>query len=326
MLDNLDCDAFLVQMYVLVDDFCQAPGPAGGARLVAQCQGKRGPAATLCASELVCLALVGQHRRWPSERGFYRWLALAGRSYFPRLPDRSQFLRQVRRFYPLLTACQQHLAALGGAAQAPYQALDTTGLPVRALSRRGTGWLAGQAAVGHSSRFGSFHGFQLLAAVTPSGLLTGFALAPANTNERPLADDFLRARHAQLPGVPGVGRRWPGGIYLGDKGFCAFRTRWPALARDTGQQVLTAPARTATARRQWSLDWRQWLARRRQIVETVFDKLHNEFNLSAPRARPHELGSLLARIAAKCSLHNLLILLNLQVGRPPLAFVDLFPF
>lgn len=225
MVDNLDSDAFLVQMYVLLDDFCQAPGPAGGAELVAQCRGKRGPATALSASELLCLSLLGQHRRWPSERGFYRWLEQAGRGYFPNLPDRSQFLRQQRRYYPLLTACQQHLAALAGAAQAPYQALDATGLPVRALSRRGTGWLAGQAAVGHNSRFGSFNGFQLLVAVTPLGVLTGFALAPANTNERPLADDFLRARHAQLPGVPCVGRRWPGGIYLGDKGFYAFRQR-----------------------------------------------------------------------------------------------------
>lgn len=233
MVDNLDSDAFLVQMYVLLDDFCKAPGPHGGAELVGQCRGKRGPAATLSASELLCLALLGQHRRWPSERAFYAWLQYAGRAYFPCLPDRSQFLRQGRRYSPLLAACQQHLAALGGAAQAPYQVLDPTALPVRALSRRGTGWLAGQAAGGHRSRLGSFNGFQLLAAVTPTGLLTGFALAPANTNERPLADDFLRARHAQLPGVPGVGRRWDGGIYLAELTrasvlFAGAGRPWPA--------------------------------------------------------------------------------------------------
>lgn len=326
MIDALDGDAFLVQMYVLLDDFCLAAGPQGGARLVAQCRGGRGPAPSLSASELVCLCLLGQHRRWPSERAFYAWAQRHLAGHFPRLPDRSQFLRQARRHYPLLAACQQHLAAIGGAAGAAYQALDATAVPVRALTRRGTGWLAGQANVGHSSRCGTFNGFQLLAAVTPTGLLTGFALAPASTNERPLADDFLRARHAQHPAVPCVGRRWHGGIYLGDKGFCAFRTRWPALARDTGQHVLAAPPRTATAARRWSPDWRLWLARRRQIVETVFDKLHHEFNLSAARARPHEVGSLPARIAAKCSLHNLLICINLNLGRPPLAFADLFPF
>lgn len=326
MIDELDKDAFLVRMYVLLDDFCRASGPLGGAAVLAQCRGRRGPASALSASEVVCLALLGQHRRWPSERAFYRWAQQHLRGAFPALPDRSQFLRQARRYYPLLAACQQHLAALGGADQAPYQALDTTALPVRALARRGQGWLAGQANVGHSSRYGTFWGFQLLAAVTPTGLLTGFALAPAATNERPLADDFLRARHAQLPAVPCVGRRWAGGLYLADKGFCAFRLRWPALARDTGQQVLTAPARTATAARQWSPAWRAWLARRRQIVETVFDKLHHEFNLSAARARPHQVHSLLGRLAAKCSLHNLLICFNIQLRRPPLAFADLFPF
>lgn len=43
--------------------------------------------------------LLGQHRRWASERAFYAWAQRYLNGYFPTLPDRSQFLRQARRYY-----------------------------------------------------------------------------------------------------------------------------------------------------------------------------------------------------------------------------------
>jgi hypothetical protein len=63
------------------------------------------------------------------------------------------------------------------------------------------------------------------------------------------------------------------------------------------------------------------LASIRQIVETVYDKLFNTFGLW--RERPHELGGLRARLAARVALHNFCMWLNEQLGRPRLAFADL---
>ena len=66
---------------------------------------------------------------------------------------------------------------------------------------------------------------------------------------------------------------------------------------------------------------RRWLAGRRQIVETVDDKVHHTFRRS--RERPHDLSGFQARLAAKMALHNFCIWLNEQLGRPTLAFADL---
>jgi hypothetical protein len=66
---------------------------------------------------------------------------------------------------------------------------------------------------------------------------------------------------------------------------------------------------------------RRWLASIRQIVETVYDKLHNTFRLY--RERPHDLTGFQARLAAKIALHNFCIWLNVKYGRPRLAFADL---
>jgi hypothetical protein len=71
----------------------------------------------------------------------------------------------------------------------------------------------------------------------------------------------------------------------------------------------------------WSKDWQRWLARLRQIIETIYDKLLNTFRLA--RERPHALDGLQARLAAKVALHNFCMWLNLRLGREPLAFAGL---
>ena len=60
----------------------------------------------------------------------------------------------------------------------------------------------------------------------------------------------------------------------------------------------------------------------RQIVEIVCDKLFNTFGLC--ERTTHELYGLRARWAARVTLHNFCIGVNQQLGRPRLAFGDLF--
>ena len=67
-----------------------------------------------------------------------------------------------------------------------------------------------------------------------------------------------------------------------------------------GARVIHPPKRNS--REPWPKGLRRWLAGIRQIVETVYDKLFNTFGLW--RERPHELGGLRARLAARVALHN----------------------
>ena len=57
------------------------------------------------------------------------------------------------------------------------------------------------------------------------------------------------------------------------------------------------------------------------MIETVLDRLLEPWELR--QERPHELGGLHARLAAKVALHNVCCWLNRQLGRPLLAFTDL---
>jgi hypothetical protein len=294
----IDTDTFLTTLYVMVDDFCKTSLPL---------ETHPGPHAALTRSEVVTLAIFGQWQSFGSERGFYRYAHQHLRAAFPALPVREQFNRQVRQSYEALVACFLHLVQLLAAQQCPYEALDSSAIPTRDVKRRGAGWLPGLADIGWSNRLGWYEGFHLLLAVNPLGVITGFGFGAASTKDQPLAETFFALRRYPHPRLTSVGA--PAyGPYIVDKGF-------------EGQtaQVICPPKRNSRA--PWPKRLRRWLAGVRQIVETVYEKLHHTFRLD--RERPHDLSGFQARLVAKIVLHNFCMWVNRQRGRPQLAFTDL---
>ena len=153
--------------------------------------------------------------------------------------------------------------------------------------------------------------------VTPEGIITGFSFGPASAADRALAGDFFAFRHTPHPRLPTLGALALG-CYLADKGFEGreLRKRWQDCY---GARVIHAPKRNSKA--PWPRTLRRWLAGKRQIVETVFSRLHHDFGME--RERPHQLDGFQTRLAARTVLHNFCIRLNRQLGRPSLAFASL---
>jgi len=102
----VDVDTFLTTLYVMADDFCQSHLPT------APTPKKPGPQASLCASEVITLAIFARWGRFSSERDFYRYARRRLCSAFPSLPDRSQFNRLVRSHTALIEAFVVHLVAV----------------------------------------------------------------------------------------------------------------------------------------------------------------------------------------------------------------------
>ena len=88
-----------------------------------------------------------------------------------------------------------------------------------------------------------------------------------------------------------------------------------------GVRIIHPPKRNSR-KRSWPKELRRWMARIRQIIESIYDKLFDTFGLW--RERPHELEGLRGRLAARMALHNFCIRLNDWPGRSRLAFADLF--
>jgi hypothetical protein len=180
-----------------------------------------------------------------------------------------------------------------------YEALDTSAMPVRDTKRRGEGWLAGYADIGWSNSLGCYEGFRLLVAVDPTGVITGFGFASASTKDQPLAETFFALRARPDPRLGSTGSA-ASGPYVVDKGFEGEdnHRRWLDLY---GARVICPPKRDGR-KRSWPKRLRRWAASIRQVVETVYEKLHATFGLRGER--PHELQGLRARLAARVALHN----------------------
>jgi hypothetical protein len=333
---TLDLDTFLVALYTIIDDLYQA-------QVAPQLPRGPGKRPTLSDSEVLTLALCAQWLR-RSERAVVRYAREHWRAYFPRVLSQSAYHRRSRRLAGVLVHLGPQVAQALGAGASAYQVLDTVPVP---LLRRCRGQyhrlFGGEAAIGTGgSDHDWYYGCKLLVAVTREGVITGFLLAPASTEDRWVADAFFcwRACPTAEPCHPAVlppshrrgggyvgptGPRWPRqGVgaastspYVADRGFHGawWLTHWQ---QDYGACVLTpddAPGRTGRVRR-----WQQ--ARWRQIVETVNGQLTEVLGLSFPGARSP--WGLLARVAAKVTALNLGIWLNRLFGRPDLALATLF--
>lgn len=302
----LDPETFLVELYVLADEFCKRAVPPGRSH---------GPAPALTPAETLTLALFSQWQQFPSEAAFHRWASKHLRPLFPRLPSRPQFNRLVRRCQAGLTAFALHLGHDLAVDDHAYEVIDGTGVRVRNAKRRGEGWLAGQADIGTCSRLGWYEGVRLLLRVTPHGAVTGWGIGPASAHDRTLAETFFGA--APQPGLAGVGQP-VSDCYVADMGFSGAQcgARWASAYG----AVVVCPPQTGS-RRVWPKPLKRWLARLRQVIETVNDRLLTTFGLDAER--PHALSGLQARLAATIGLHNVCLWLNRKHGRPDLAFADL---
>jgi hypothetical protein len=305
----LDVDTFLTALYVMVDDFCHSHPP----------KKRPGPKASLSDSEIITLAIFARWGRFRGERDFYRYARRRLHAAFPTLPDRSQFNRLVRSCVGIIEEVALHLALMPNTrGNACYEALDTSAMPVRDAKRRGEGWLAGHAEIGWSNSLGWYEGFRLLVAVDSTGVITGFGFASASTKDQPLAETFFALRARPDCRLRSAGSA-ASGPYVVDKGFEGEDNHRRWLDR-YGARVICPPKRHGR-KRSWPKGLRRWAASIRQIVESVYEKLHATFGLRGER--PHELEGLRARLAARVALHNFCIWLNDQLGRPHLAFADL---
>jgi hypothetical protein len=124
----VDVDTFLTILYVMVDDFCQSRP---------QKEQHPGPDASLSPSEVITLAIFARWARFTSERDFYRYASARLIGAFPSLPDRSQFNRLVRHSLGLIEEIALHLADMMETQRCPYQALDSSAMPLLGMPSAG---------------------------------------------------------------------------------------------------------------------------------------------------------------------------------------------
>jgi IS5 family transposase len=294
----MDLDSFLIERYVIVDDWVQLQAdrrPAG-----------RGRPARLSLSEVLTLAILQQWPRWRSERDFGRWADRHLRPWFPHLVGQSQLNRRIRQAHPQLAALQRALAAELTQVDAVFRLLDTTLVPAMHRVRAGRhGCFAGEASFGRcASKTAWVYGFKLGLITDPAGVITTFGVAPGNAGERQVGDAVLAQDRYRA--------------YLADKGFQGQHWEQHWLA-DYGAVVAATPK--AGDKRTLTPALRRWSASHRQRIEGVIAQLKDLFGLDRHRAK--QLDGLLVRITSKIAAYTCGQAINRRLGRPLCQLADL---
>jgi hypothetical protein len=342
---ELDLDTFLVTVYCVIDDLYQET-------FAAHKPVRPGAEPEMSDSEVLSVVVLTQWQQSRSESAFVRYVRHHWRAYFPRVLSPSAFNRRARDLMGVLCALGPVISrrldqALGSTPL--YEVLDTVPVPLMRRCRGDQQHLFGrEAAIGQGgSDKDWYYGVTLLGAVTSSGLISGFVLGPANTQERWLAEALVRWRHAPTAPPPSAadlvplvgpshkrgGRVGPTGPlaprqgvgtassapYLADLGFAgqAWQQHW---ARDYGAFILTKADYAQGADPADAQGAARWVASLRQVVETVFHTLSARFGLTFPRARTY--WGLLARLGAKVAAFNLAVYVNHLFNRPLFAIFD----
>lgn len=292
----MDLETFIVTVYCEVDDFVKRHYPVRHLR-------QRGPLPRLSDSEVITMEIVGEYLGLNTEKAIYEYFDRHWKRFFPRLPDRSNFVRQcanpwaVKRV--LLHRLQMQSTAL-------VQIVDSMSLEackfVRAKRAR---LFRGVAAYG--KWFGqTIYGFKLHLKMSYVGMIKEFDLTGANAADIKVLPQLLEADHDC----------W----VLGDKGYRSKPLNQELL--ENQKIILHTPVRNnEKAPDLIDSDLHKRLNGLRRLIETVNGQLEQHFHIKTIWAR--DLWHLISRIIRKILAHTYCVWLNLKLNREPLHLKSL---
>lgn len=288
----MDRDDFIITVYCLVCDHYRA--------VIAQHPIRRGGfAPQLTDEEVITLEICGEYFKLNTDRDLFNYFRQHYQAWFPKLRDRSLFVRQAANLWQVKAAMQHRLTWVSGQAADPVQIIDTLPLPVCGYTRSNRDrCLKPDADYGYcAAKDVKYYGFKLGLRVSRAGMITDFPLLPARPHDIQLLDDLIENFTGFVPA---------------DKGFIdEFRQ---ALLANHGVVLITPPRKRMTSAIPWSV--LKVYGRLRKCIETVGSHLTERFAVA--RLRVHDLWHFQHRLIRKVLAHTIGVFLNLQLGRSPL--------
>jgi hypothetical protein len=256
----------LVELFVSVDDFCQAYRPELEKQLLRSGLIQRKRARALSMSEIMTIMILFHQSHYRNFKAYYcEYVLPQWRSEFPGLVSYTRFVDFIpSALLPLCAYFQQ--TCLGDCTGISF--VDSTSIDVCLNQRIASHKVfAGLAERGKTST-GWFFGFKLHLVINDRGELLSMYLTPANVDDR--------------KPVPHLVRKLFGKIF-GDKGYIS-QPLYELLRQTFGVQLITKLKKNAKNHLPMTLIDRL-LLRRRAIVESVIDQLKNISQIEHSRHR-----------------------------------------
>lgn len=256
----------LVELFVSVDDFCQAYLPVLEKHLLQSGQIQRRRERSLTMSEVMTILIHFHQSHYRNFKAYYCEHVLRHlRREFPGLVSYTRFVD----FIPstLLPLCAYfRYAGLGNCTGISF--IDSTSIDVCLNQRIASHKVfAGLAERGKTST-GWFYGFKLHLVINDRGELLNVRLTPANVDDRKPVPDLVKKLFGKL---------------FGDKGYIS-QPLVELLRQTIGVQMVTKLK--SNSKNRLPMTWMdRILLRRRAIIESVIDQLKNISQIEHSRHR-----------------------------------------
>lgn len=293
----MDLDTYIVNVFCLVDD---------AMKILYQDQKlrERGAEPALGDSEVITIEAVGEYLGLDQDKQIFKYFHSHLSHFFPVLKTihRTTFVRQAANLWQVKEKVWQFITSLIRFDPA-FAIVDSLPIPVCQFARAYRCQLfKGEAAYGKDMLLRqTFYGFRIHVKMAWPGVITRFALVPANVQE-------LSVVYELVEDTPG--------LYLGDRNYWSPKVK--AELREKLVQ-LEAPFRKASHDPQPERS--QLISHFRYLIDTVFGQLASQFQIKKVWARNRwHLGS---RLLRKILSHTVALFFNQSQDRPLLNVAGL---
>lgn len=290
----MSIENFIISIFCLVDD--ELKRMLNGRKLR-----QRGFPPALSDSEVLTMEIVGEFLGHDDDKGLWSYFKTHWNHFFPKIPDRTTFVRQAANLHIVKHMLQEKFAEALGAFADRLHIVDGLPIPVCKFARAFFSRIfKGTAAYGYcASKKERFYGFRGHVVISSLGVITTAGFTAANIDERDVCPELV----SELEG-----------ILLGDKGFIR-----PTLQEELSQHrlFLQTPVRDNMEETRPSRFLR-WMMGTRRLIETVIGQLSERFQIEKVRAR--DMWHLASRLWRKILAHTACVKINLSLGNEPLQF------
>ncbi len=179
-------DDFIIHVYCLVCDEVDEISKEQRIR-------RAGFAPAFTDAEVITLEVCGECFGLNTDEAIYAYFRSHYRHFFPKLPERSLFVRQAANLWQVKMKIQQRLVRRFGQADAAIQVIDTMPMPMCVYTRaRRDRCFKPEADYGYcAAKQLHYYGFKLGLRISQLGMITQYALLPARPHDVQLLVDLL---------------------------------------------------------------------------------------------------------------------------------------
>jgi hypothetical protein len=290
----MSIDEFIITVFCLVDDLSDALLKGRKLR-------QRGFQPKLTDSEVITMEIVGEFLGYDQDKKIWAYFKSHWKHFFPKMPDRPNFVRQAANLHVVKRLLQEKLAEILGAYNDRLHIIDGLPMPTCKFARAHfSRTFKGAATYGYcASKKERYYGFHGHVVISSSGVVTAATFAAANIDERDVCPELTTKIR---------------GLLLGDKGFIR-----PSLKEGLSAEGLhlQTPLRE-NMKESRPKSFLQWMMSTRRLVETVIGQLSERFHIEKIRAR--DLWHQMSRFWRKLLAHTVCVKLTLDLGHEPLQF------